>query len=139
RFLCDSASLVVKKAAGEGAAPHRLSPLFHLNSVDHTVAIGQQFPNVFVIELRDFSPEAWESRQHLRLVDDGSNHPGRVCGRILSDVFSNRFEVLYRAPRPDYSMSHLLRRASTSSWGKSAIRASVFYATAHFVQHIEMI
>ena len=38
--------------------------------------------------------------------------------QIVAEEFSNRFEVLYRAPRPDYSMSHLLRRASTSSWGR---------------------
>jgi len=31
--------------------------LFLLNSVDHTVAVGQQLPNALVIKLRNFSPE----------------------------------------------------------------------------------
>jgi len=36
---------------------------FLLSSVDHTVAVSQQFPYVLIVKLRNFSPAARKTRQ----------------------------------------------------------------------------
>ena len=71
---------------------------FLLNSINYTVAVSDKLPDVLVVELRNFSPRSWKSRQSFRALDYRSHNTGSVCGRILSNVFSNGFEILYSTP-----------------------------------------
>src|SRR5712692_7340364 len=57
----------------------------------------------------------WEAGEGLGLIDNAPDNDARVSRRILGDVAGDSLEILESASRPDYSVSHLLRRASTSS------------------------
>ncbi len=54
-------------------------------------------------------------RQCSGLIDDVSDDSFCVGWGILGDIFSYDFEVVQSALRPNYSVSHLLRRDSASS------------------------
>src|ERR1700733_14924716 len=79
------------------------------------IAGRHQFADILVVEFRDLAPGARKLRQHPGLVDNLFDHDACVGGRLGSNVVGDGVDILKRAPRPGYSVSHLLRRVSTSA------------------------
>ena len=86
--------------------------------INDAIAVNDQFAKAFVVELRHFSTGPWKLCQHPgpahNFLDDDASEGERVSGNIFSDGL----EIAKSALGLTYSVSHLLRRASTSSWDR---------------------
>ena len=89
-----------------------------LESINDSIAVGQQLADILVIEFRDLAAGTWELLEQSGLLDDVFDHDGCVGRRIFGDGL----KVLERAARPDYSVSHRLRRISTSCCDRVPLR-----------------
>src|SRR6266566_5369105 len=67
-----------------------------LHGINYAIAVGQEFTNVIIVELRDFAPAMREARQYLGLIDNSSNDDGSVSCRVPRNILRYRFDVLQR-------------------------------------------
>ncbi len=89
--------------------------LIFLQTIDDSVAVDDQFTDVLIVEFGDFTPGTWKPRQGFHLVHDLLSDNSGIGGRIGGYVLGDSLEILKSTPGPSYSVSHLLRRVSTSS------------------------
>src|SRR5579862_2480055 len=89
--------------------------LMRFDMVDNTIAVNDPFADLFVVEFRNLAAGHRKLCERLGCRDNFSNHGISIERRICSDIDCNRFNIRDSARRPDYSVSHWLRRFSTSS------------------------
>src|ERR1022692_4690957 len=89
--------------------------LIRLQSIDNPVAVDDQFAYVLIVKLRHFAACLRKARQYPRLINNALENNARIGRRIGGNVVDNGIQVPGSAARPDYSVSHLLKRFSTSS------------------------
>jgi hypothetical protein len=78
------------------------------DGVDDSIAVDEQFSDVFVVKLGHFSSGEREMFQHPRRDENLPNHCLRISQRVAGDVGGNGLDVSSAARRPNYSVSHLL-------------------------------
>src|ERR1035437_4576441 len=84
--------------------------------VDDAIAVCEDLANVLVVKLGNYAAHVGELGQASRLGKNDPNDGSSVGFGISGDICRDGFDVIDRARRPDYCMSHLPSFSSACSW-----------------------
>src|SRR5438552_2382976 len=73
------------------------------------------FTRAAVVQFRHNAAALWKFCQPASALDDVANNGSSIRGRVPGNVLGDGFQVLHRGSGPNYRVSHLEIRCSTSS------------------------